>query len=174
VTVHYSTIGNKIAVKGLGNYGAATKVIKTSQPVTRKELAFQFVRLNAAPDIPYIQSVYKDNEDDVVEVADIQLGAPILHSDGKTQIYQAAGRIIYICQTVYDPGTSTLTYPLSPIDGNKAQMPYIKPSGSLNTDSWAGGGFNATFPFTPVGGVSFSSNTATSTSTSGPNDTIGG
>lgn len=172
VTVHYSTTGNKIAVKGVGNYGAATKIINTSNPITRKELRFQFIRLNAVPDIPYIQSIYKDNENDVVEIADIQLGNPILHSDGKSQIYQAAGRVVFICQTVYDPATTTLTYPLSPVDANKAQMPYIIPSGPQNTDSFAGGGFNATFPFTPASGVNFSTNTATN-STKGPTDITG-
>lgn len=153
VKVQYSTSTNKIAVKGVGPTGGTTKVINLSGPITRKCLTFEFVRLNAAPDLPYISSVHMDNVEDVVESSDIQVSAPTLHSDGQSQIYQAAGRVVYICQTIYDPGVSSISFPFSPVDANREQIASLNPKGSQNTNSFSGGGFNATFPFAPVQGV---------------------
>lgn len=168
VKIQYSTSTNKAAVKGVGPTGGTTRIINLSGPVTRKSVTFEFVRLNAAPDLPYISSVHMDNVEDVVETSDIQVSAPTLHSDGQSQVYQAAGKVVYICQTIHDPANSIITFPMSPVDANREQIASINPRGSQNNNSFNGGGFNATWPPTPVQGVQTLSSSSTDNTAPGP------
>lgn len=169
VKLQISTDTNKIACGGTGAVGARNTIISTAAPVTRKLLTFTLVRLNAAPDLPYIVSIYRNNSTDVVETSDIQIGAPVLHSDGTSTIYQVSGAIRYISNEIYDPATSVAQYPLSPIDGNRQNIPIVGGGGSNNTVHQSGN-FNAVWPFfSPDSDVNIKTNTATN-STKGPTD----
>ena len=172
VVMQISTDTKKVSCGGLA--GGSSSVIVTGAPVTKKLLTFTLMRVNAVPDLPYIISIYKDNSTDVIEESNIQVGAPVLHPDGMSTIYQVAGSILYISNSVYDPATSFTQFPLSPIDGNRQVVPVVG-GGNANNLVHHGGSFNSVWPYyPPESKVNLTTNTATSTSTSGPNDTIGG